>query len=250
MKLRPFLLGAALLAGACNAQISDGGARLAGDVDASIGTTTDPVSDATTATLCAARSVYLNFEGQSLTKGPSDATTNHASWMQKATGTAPPYLSGDPNRATAIQAIVDGVRTQLSQFPITVTTTRPATGEYVMIVFGGTAAAIGSKFGAAVNTLDCGDVQHNDVAWISDNVSPPQHVINTAIGAIGFGLGLTATGDPKDCMCGWDNQCNSNNTVTCTLGAAVTRDPAANQLCAGAGTTQDEVATLRTAFCM
>jgi hypothetical protein len=237
---------AALCLGACNAQISDGhGASLAG-VDAQ---PAPPGSDAAAPpATCASRTVYLNFEGQTLTRGASDATTNHASWLQNAQGTAPPYLDGVAGRTAAIQTIVDGVQAQLARFPIRVVTTRPATGEYVMIVFGGKAASVGSRYGAAVNTLDCGDAQHSDVAWIADAVAPPQHVINTAIGAIGFGLGLTATSDPKDCMCGWANQCQSDNTTACTLGAPVPRDPAADQLCPGV-TTQDEVATLRTAFC-
>jgi hypothetical protein len=68
------------------------------------------------------------------------------------------------------------------------------------------------------------------------------------IGAIGFGLGLTGTSDPLDCMCGWDNPCQANNAVACTLGSPIARDPAARQRCAGT-TTQDEAATLRAAFC-
>jgi hypothetical protein len=70
-----------------------------------------------------------------------------------------------------------------------------------MIVLGGTANQVGSRFGGAVNTLDCGDAAKSDVAWISDGVSPNQRVVNFAVGAIGFGLGLTATSDPLDCMC-------------------------------------------------
>ena len=195
------------------------------------------------------RVVYLNFDGVTLTQAAtSDATQNRASWMQIGTGTAPPYRSGSASRAADIAAIATGVRSLLSQFPVTVVTTRPATGPYVMIVFGGTANQVGSRFGGAVNTLDCGDAAKSDVAWISDGVSPNQRVVNFAVGAIGFGLGLTATTDPLDCMCGWDNQCTSNNSVACRLGGPIQRDPAANQRCAGL-TTQDEPATFRAAFC-
>ncbi len=195
------------------------------------------------------RVVYLNFTGQALTAGAvSDATTNTASWMQKPTGTAPGYRLGNANRLTDITTITDGVKTQLSRFPITVVTQRPATGPYVMIVFGGTAAQVGSRFGAAVSALDCGDTVKSDLAWIGDNTSPNQRVINTAIGAVGFGLGLTATLDPLDCMCGWDNTCQSNNGAACKLGGPIARDQAANQRCAGL-TTQDEPATFSAAFC-
>ena len=251
MRLRSVALAIALLGGACDAQISDGlGVNLA-TVDAAPVDSANPapVIDAPpTVALCTSRQVFLNFDGVTLTKGPSDATVNHASWMQITQGTAPPYLNGVAGRDAAIQTIVDGVRAQLSKFPITVVTTRPPSGEYVMIAFGGTAAAVGSRFNPAVNTLDCGDVQHNDVAWIADAVSPPQRVINSAIGAIGFGLGLTATVDPSDCMCNWDNACQPINTAPCTLGSPIARDPAARQLCPPL-TTQDEVATIHDAFC-
>src|SRR5262249_29286808 len=122
-----------------------------------------------------------------------------------------------------------------------------SSGNYVMIVYGGTASVVGSNFGVAVNQLDCGDTHPNDVAWIADNITG-QRAINSTIGAIGFGLGLTATIDPADCMCSWDNACRSDNTVPCTLGSPIARDPQANQRCPGT-TSQDEVAAFRTAFC-
>lgn len=42
----------------------------------------------------------------------------------------------------------------------------------------------------------------------------------------------------------WGHACVANNAIDCTLGTAVARD----LRCAG-GTTQDEIATLHTAFC-
>jgi hypothetical protein len=195
------------------------------------------------------RVVYLNFEGATLTRAAvSDATQNQASWMNISQGTAPRYKSGAANRDQQIQAVVDGVRAQLSSFPVTVVTTRPVSGPYVMIVFGGIATQVGSNYGGAVNTLDCGDAQKSDLAWISDNVSITQRVVNFAVGAIGFGIGLTATTDPLDCMCGWDNGCIQDQSAACRLSPQIVRDPGANQVCAGL-TTQDEVAAFDAAFC-
>lgn len=240
-----------MLCSGCSAQISDARDPTAGSIDpmpdAAVASPGDAAGDGATAAACTSRTVFLNFGGQALTRGPSDATQNQASWMTIASGTAPPYLAGDGGRTAAIQSITDGVRGQLSQFPITVTTSRPATGSYVMIVFGGTADLVGSNFGAAVNQLDCGDTRPSDVAWISDNATG-QRAINLAVGAIGFGLGLTATTDQRDCMCGWDNNCRSSNGAPCRLGSPIARDPAARQLCPNT-TTQDEVAAFRTAFC-
>lgn len=258
-----------LLLFACEASIS-GGAR-GTDVDAStgndssmvdadIGTDIDAGVDAAPA--CPnGRRVYLNFGPQQLVAGvPSDATQNRASWMRDGnyvrlapgtTRTAPAYRITDPNRTTLIQNIVTRVTTQLAPYPIEVVTTRPASGPYVMIVFGGTGADVASpRYGAAVNELDCGDGQKSDLAWISDNTggADPQAIANTVMGAIGFGLGLTATIDPLGCMCGWANGCQDDDTMACRLAPNIMRDPNATQLCPGV-TTQDEVSAFASGFC-
>lgn len=195
------------------------------------------------------RVVYLNFEGVTLTAAQaSDATQNRASWMTISQGTAPRYKSGAADRDQQIASITAGVRQQLSAFPVTVVTQRPATGPYVMIVFGGSRDQVGSRFGGSVNTLDCGDTAKSDVAWISDGVNGTQRVVNFAVGAVGFGLGLSATLDPLGCMCGWDNTCTQDQTVACRLSTLINRDPQANQRCAGL-TTQNEVDTFDAAFC-
>lgn len=244
--MKPGLLVlAAALCGGCGAQISDGAPSLGGFAEPDAGS--GPGGGSGPGAACTRREVYLNFDGQALTQGPSDATQNHASWMTTATGTAPAYRANDTDRDQAIQTIVDGVTAELARFPITVTRTRPGSGSYVMIVYGGTSDQVGSSFGAAVNQLDCGDTRPDDVAWIADNVGG-QRAINDTLGAIGFGLGLTATTDVHDCMCSWANNCKSDNSAPCTLGSPIARDPAANQLCPDT-TTQDEVAAFRTAFC-
>ena len=230
-------LAVALCSG-CGAQISDGG-------EPSVGGALAP--DGGSGPACTRRTVYLNFDGQALIQGPSDARLNQASWMTLPAGVALPYRLGTTDRDHGIQTIVDGVTAELARFPITVTRTRPSTGDYVMIVYGGTADTVGSNFGAAVNQLDCGDARPDDVAWLSDSVTGTR-AINDTIGAIGFGLGLTATTDAHDCMCSWANGCRIDNSTPCTLGSPIARDPDASQLCPGT-TTQDEVAAFRTAFC-
>lgn len=195
------------------------------------------------------RVVFLSFEGETLTDGAvSDARSNVASWMTIASGAAPRYRTGAADREQQIHAIVDGVRAQLASFPIAVVTARPSAGDYVMVVYGGQASQVGSPFGAAVQQLDCDDATtRNDVAWVADAIEPTQAVVNVSIGAIGFGLGLTATTTTTDCMCGWDNACDSDNSLPCTLSSEIARDPTANQLCPG--NSQDEVAVFRAGFC-
>jgi len=239
----------AVMAAACGVRIEDAGTPSDGrpqpTTDGPIGPPIDTPSACSNG-----RVVYLNFEGQTLTDAAqSDATQNRASWMMTiASGTAPRYKSGAADRDQQIQAIVTGVRSQLQSFPISVVTQRPAAGPYVMIVFGGTASQVGSNYGGAVNELDCTDAQKSDLAWISDGVTPTQRVVNYAVGAIGFGIGLSATTDPLDCMCGWSNGCTQDQTGPCKLSPMIARDPNATQRCAGV-TSQDEVAAFDAAFC-
>jgi hypothetical protein len=247
MRLGTPAVAVALCCG-CSAQISDGLGPSVGSIGAGPDAGADPTGDGSTTPACASRAVYLSFDGQKLTRGPSDAIHNQASWMTIDQATVPPYQATNPDRDAAIRTIFDGVRAQLAQFPIDVTVTRPTSGSYVMIVFGGRARQVGSDFGSAVTALDCGDLRPDDVAWISDTVSPAQAVVNSAIGAIGFGLGLTATSDPRDCLCGWDNDCVSDDSAPCRLGSPIDRDPMAIQLCPDR-TPQDEVAAFRAAFC-
>jgi hypothetical protein len=253
--MRSALLTLLLCASACGAELDEpklGGGDIdagsGGTPDSSGGGTIDSAVDAAPVSACSnGRIVYLNFEGVALTQGVSDATLNRASWLQLPTSAAPPYHQGSATRAADIQAITDGVRARLASYPIEVVTTRPAAGEYVMIVFGGTANQVASRFGGAVSQLDCGDLQRNDLAWIADNVTPTTKIVNFAIGAIGFGIGLSATTTPADCMCGWDNACTPSNAA-CVLTDNITRDPAANQRCAGL-TTQSEALAFSQAFC-
>lgn len=115
MRLRVTALAVALCGG-CGAQLLDGLDPSVSGVDSTPDASTDPIGDPPPpAPRCASRSVYLNFEGQMLTRGPSDATLNQASWMTIDQGTAPPYQSGNPDRATVLKTITDGVRAQLSQ---------------------------------------------------------------------------------------------------------------------------------------
>lgn len=247
MRPAQIALAAALCSG-CSAQISDGrDPTLGGITTPDAGTTGTGTGGDAGPTGCSRRTVYLNFDGQVLIQGPSDATINQAQWLNMPAGLAPPFRLNDTGRDMVIQTIVDGVTQQLARFPITVTRTRPSAGNYVMIVYGGSQDDVGSNFGAAVNQLDCGDTRPNDVAWIADNVTG-QRAINTTIGAIGFGLGLTATADTRDCMCSWANRCSPDNTAPCTLGSPIARDSQASQRCPGT-TSQDEVAVFRTAFC-
>ncbi len=237
---------------ACGASI--GGPQASHGDDQNTSPDARPSGDGSTVTLidapitpaCAnGRAIYLNFDGATLKRGASDATTDHASWVgvgnpNVTQGTLPKYHANSGTRTADIQTIVDAVKAYVAATPIPVVTQRPAAGPYVMVVFGGEMDAIGVPYSIAVNDLDCGDTIKSDVAWVSDSTDLAK-VPGFAIGGIGYGLGLTATNDANDCMCGWDNQCQQTSSA-CTLSAQIASD----NRCAT--TTQNETAAFA-AFC-
>lgn len=256
---------AALLLAACGAQIggsTNGPDAGGGDDDDALVDAPEVIDpDMAAAPRCAnGRTVYLNFDGVALTRGTSDAKLNRASWMQDPTAQIPRWNTTSANRANDIATVVAAVRTALTTgfpSPIEVVTSRPLTGEYVMIVYGGDAGDSSSRYGAAVNELDCDDSELSDVAWIRDynDPVPTTAVVNATLGAIGFGLGLTATNDNRDCMCAWANGCQKDQSQVCVFKEGIARDPGtanggtATQICTGAAATQDEHSTVRAAFC-
>ena len=104
MRLGIAAMLASALAMGCGAQVIDGRSHepdaAPGDAAASDDADIDapPLSIDGAVARCASRTVFLNFDGQALQKGPSDATLNRASWMNNNTGAAPPYLNGNGNR--------------------------------------------------------------------------------------------------------------------------------------------------------
>ena len=236
---------------ACGASIGspqatgDDGPRPDGNPTGRDGSTLPPIDAPITPACGTGRAIYLNFDGATLTRGPSDATTDHASWVGVADpnitqGTLPKYHAASTTRTADIQRIVNAVKEYVAATPIPVVTQRPAAGPYVMIVFGGEMGAIGVPYTLAVNDLDCGDTIKSDVGWVSDSTDPAK-APGFAIGAVGYGLGLTATNDPNDCMCGWDNACQQSASA-CTLSSQIASD----NRCAA--TSQNELAVFA-AFC-
>jgi hypothetical protein len=204
-------------------------------------------ADAAPLQACAnGRVVYLEFEGATLTQASSasDATQNQAVWMGVGQATLPGFRPNAADRAAQIAEVTDLVKQKLAGIPeITIVTTRPATGPYVMIGFGGVHQTVNVPYLYAVNRLDCGDAAKSDLAWVFEDTPTTQKAADFAVGSILFGLGATGTTSSNDCMCGWLTQCQPSNGA-CTLSSSI--DAALS--CPNQTNPQDEVALLHT-FC-
>lgn len=191
------------------------------------------------------RIVFLNFDGVTLHKGtPSEAHTDTASWMGNATATIAAY---DANMKAAVEPLVIA---GLAQFPgITVHDQRPpSTVPYVEVVFGGTAAQINTPYDFSIASPDCSDAVKDDVAIVLNDVTNAQQAANYAIGAIGYGLGLTGVRDTGNCMCNWNvAQAVNCSTAACSLSSSEAFNTA-DHPCAGAANPTDQVAAF-SAFC-
>jgi hypothetical protein len=203
---------------------------------------------------CSARQVVMVFDGITLTRGATNALTKSALWIgednQGTTRDVPSYRNGDGTRETAIAGIMTEVQARLAQFPLTVIrateTTLPTTGEFIMVVVGGTAADVGSNFGQARNLLDCGDAAPNDIAWIADN-APIDEIDDLAVGAIAYGLGLGGTSAGDNCLCQWRTNC-TKTAGNCTLSTAA-QATNAQDVCGQTPNPQNQIAAFETAFC-
>jgi hypothetical protein len=254
-----------LLALGCGARIGDSdqdnGFRTdassgGGNVDAANGSSSDASNaqpDAGNVACPNNRKVYLEFNGVTLTQAAtSNALTNLASWINNGTSQIPSWRPNSGTRAQDIANVIAGVKSRLANTPIEVVMTKPTTGPFVMIVFGGARTAdggsVGTPWSGATNEHDCGDVVKSDIGWVAENVSIA-NAQDFAVGAIGWGLGLNGTTDPNGCMCNWANTCQSA-AGACTLSASI-----ASTTSLAPGTTcpnqnpQNEVAAFSTKFC-
>ena len=232
-------------------QTDAGGGSGPSTIDASGGGGDAAVDAAPDAPACFnGRVVYLAFEGVTLTHAANDdATQNQARWIGVSTASLPPYHAANTNRDGQISNITSAVQSILAGFPITVVTTRPATGPYVMVAFGGTGQDVGTNYTYATSWHDCGDTVKSDVAWVSD-VVPTSKAADFAVGAIAWALGLQGTNDPSDCMCGWANGCQQLSSH-CALHGPILTTPASAPAfdCPGLAS-EDELAAFSQAFCM
>jgi hypothetical protein len=194
------------------------------------------------------RVVFLNFAGDTIAQAAaSDATQDQAIWVGMSNGATTATMSEfRPNaadRTTQIQSVVTALQSIFAGVPeVTFVTTRPAAGPYVMIGFGGTMGQAGVPYTGAVNHLDCGDTNKNDLGWVFESATTTQ-AANLAAGAIGFGLGATGTTDQTDCMCGWLTQCQASGNA-CSFSATAQAQVA----CPNETDPQNDVAILQ-AFC-
>jgi len=187
--------------------------------------------------------VFLNFDGVTLTKGNcDDAPTNCTALVTNDPTVVPPFLDANPDRTDDIPAIVNLVKTAVAPYSIEIVTTRPAAAPYDMIVIGGAPALIGAGNGTlGVAPGTCTPTHHSLSLDFDHGYSAPYLYANDILSDIGIFAGLGLSSDPGDCMCRAAMGCQVSNAQVCTYSRAGNVD--ATFAC-GHSTPHDEQAEL------
>lgn len=185
-----------------------------------------------------AHKLFLNFEGVNIVHGTScnDATTN-CSFIATANFTVPQFAAAVANRQQLLDGIVANVNQVLAPYSVEVTTTRPASGPYKMIVF----APCDPTLMCATNSGSIGPYQcmspdHNDISFVFEDTTGNATSIyyaNQSLFLFGLTLGVSVNAVTDDCMC---SSCGSPTTL-CSLGTDV---PVVNGTCLSAPAHENE----------
>ncbi len=165
--------------------------------------------------------VFLATEGVTLATGCGDHSATNCTTILQAGATIPPVFPTEPTRALAVAEIVELARSRLVPYSVDLVTTRPSTGNYHMIVFGGDSAAVGLPDSpVSVAPFNCENTPDDHVALLFDNGLvnfTKTDYANQILFQIGTVEGLTFTRTPDDCHCQLDTECEGNTGALFTF---------------------------------
>jgi hypothetical protein len=216
------------------------------------------VFNCATAPTVGSHKLFLQFDGATLTRGPSDAVMNRFAGLSGGVTSVgiPPWRANAPDRAAQIQAVVCNVRESLFSFDVEVVTTRPTFGDFEMIVFGGSYTDLGyspspGTFIVSLTIQDCNSASQRDVAWVTEHPSGTDlmttlETSNYAVSALGQNNGLGSSKSTSNCMCNLfaGDFLNCPNTEVCKF--SMTSEFRANggNVCSRSGATENQVVRL------
>ena len=153
--------------------------------------------------------VFVSFDGVTLLRSSTtdDATTNVSALVRLSTAVIPAFnpavLSNDGGltRVEIIAATVAQLEAIHAPYNVAFTTTRPASGAYSMVVFGGSCSSVIGQAGCAgIAVQDCGNTFPSNISFV---FPPGLRVEDLAVVAArqnALALGLDNTDNPDDVM--------------------------------------------------
>lgn len=160
------------------------------------------------------RVVYLNFDGVTLTASNTsdDATTGKsailAAAIQPGQSRAIPAFNVNELASTSgltreqiISRVVSDMYASHAPYNIEFVTERPTSGNYSMVVFGGTCQTVAGQSGCAgIALLDCGDTMPNNITFAFPYGLRVADLASTASQEEAHAFGLAHTTDTTDIM--------------------------------------------------
>jgi hypothetical protein len=167
--------------------------------------------------------VFLNFDGATLTQGPDDARINQSSAIVQNPTVLTRYLDGSPEREIRINAIVNFVWKAFAPYSVDVVTTRPTSGDYLMAVISNQSSEdVGFPVGYfSVAPYPCNSGNRNLVSFEFEPEQAGNEQAYSVLSDIGSMIGLAATTKQGDCMCRVGGCDVPPTFVQCTFGTDV-----------------------------
>lgn len=159
--------------------------------------------------------LFLSFEGVTITLGDcDDALTNCSSLVTESSTAIPAFTNAA--RATTIAAMVTEA---LAPFSVNVVTTRPTTGTYRMVSIGGDSSHVVMVDGLVAVKPVCDATKTSGIAFVleEDDELADRGYADIIAGAFGRLVGLVPSTRSGDCMC---MQQTCNHQQTCTFGTS------------------------------
>ncbi len=157
------------------------------------------------------RTVWLSFDGITLTKVTNatqeDATENRSWIVNSSTEVIAPFSTSDLSqtlglsRSQIIQRVINQLYASHAPYDVDFTTTRPTSGNYQTIVFGGTCSSVtGSGGCAGIAMGDCGDLLPSNITFVFPWGLRVDDLAATAAQEWAHAVGLGHTDDRYDVM--------------------------------------------------
>lgn len=146
--------------------------------------------------------LYVNFgDGVPLRSGNCSNAAANCSFIVRCTSprAVPPYAGSAEEKALTLKYL----KKYLAPFNVSVVDQRPASGDYSMVVIGGTPMDIcyGNGGALGVAPMDCNDTNKNDITFAFSGVSnEPLTIAQTIAQEHAHGYGLEHTQDTHDAL--------------------------------------------------
>jgi len=156
------------------------------------------------------RTLYLNFDGATITFGSDNATQNSSRILRFQSRVIPPIEVADLSESSAegltIQQVkdmvADAVRFHMLPYDVKVVTERPGSGSYHMMMFSGKddCETIAGANCAGIAPLDCGDDNPSNIVWVFAGGLRVSDLSTTSSHEAAHALGVFHTLDTADIM--------------------------------------------------